>query len=338
MKRILSILLICTLLAGILPAFAEESNTVNTSLESASDAKRNNISIAAGRLDGFVIPQGSAFSFNDAVGPCTAAYGFEAAEDGRGAKVIGGGISQAATTLYMALASAGADVTYTQLRTYGANFADDYVLSGADAVMADPTGNPDFCFENNGGDLTIEMWLSDRKLYCSVTARGSQAASFINWTPSPDLQAHAPAASASFALDGSDAMIDNVTLAADSICDTVLGPGDLFSFNGIVGPREKKYGYQEAVNGRGVKVVGGGVAQVASVVWLAVRQLECAAIVEKSTYGSKYNQHYVDSSNDAILTDYTGHTDFSFRYTGDSSMTISTCVRDGYLCCDIYLD
>ena len=75
MKRIFSILLVLTLLAGMTTAFAEESGTVSTSLESASDAKRNNLAIAAAKLDGYVVAQGGAFSFNEVVGPCTAAYG-----------------------------------------------------------------------------------------------------------------------------------------------------------------------------------------------------------------------------------------------------------------------
>lgn len=337
MKRIFSILLVLALLAGLATAFAEESGTVSTSLESASDAKRSNLAIAAAKLDGYVVAQGAAFSFNEVVGPRSAAYGYATAPNGRGVNVTGGGVAQAAATLYLALRAAGADVTYTQLRVYGADFADDYVSDPGDAVMVDYAAGLDFSFVNNGGDLTLEMWSTERRLYCAVSAREAESFSFIPWSLEQDTRSGAPAASASFALEGSDALISNVTLAAESINDTVLDTDDLFSFNGIVGPREQKYGYQSAVNGRGVKVVGGGVAQVASVVWLAVKQLDCAAIVEKSTYGGRYNQHYVETSNDAILTDYTGHTDFSFRNTAPSPMTISTYVRGGVLHCDIYL-
>ena len=58
--------------------------------------------------------------------------------------------------------------------------------------------------------------------------------------------------------------------------------------------------------------------------------------MQKSTYGSKYNQSYVASSNDAILTDYSGGTDFSFRNTGTEPLTIATYVQDGILHCEIY--
>ena len=116
---------------------------------------------------------------------------------------------------------------------------------------------------------------------------------------------------------------------------TVLASGDTFSFNAIVGPRTAEQGYQSAVNGRGVAVTGGGVAQVASAVWLAVKDMADIAIVEKSTYGSRYSQNYVSSSADAILTDYNAGTDFSFRYTGAGSVTIQTYLSGDTLTCRV---
>ena len=110
----------------------------------------------------------------------------------------------------------------------------------------------------------------------------------------------------------------------------------MFSFNDVVGPRTQKYGYVAATNGRGVKVTGGGVAQVASVIWLAIKDMDDIAIVEKNTYGKRYTEDYVSSSSDAILTDYNAGTDFSFRYTGDDSITIYTWIEDNTLYCEIY--
>jgi len=82
-------------------------------------------------------------------------------------------------------------------------------------------------------------------------------------------------------------------------------------------------------------VTGGGVAQVASVIWLAVRDMTDVAVIEKTTYGKKYNQSYVQNSADAIVTDYAAGTDFSFRYTGQGYITLYTYVQDGMLVCDI---
>ena len=132
------------------------------------------------------------------------------------------------------------------------------------------------------------------------------------------------------------AKVSNIEIAAARLDGVTVPYGTEFSFNDTVGPRTKAYGYQSALNGRGVKVTGGGVAQVASVIWLAVKNLDSIAIVEKSTYGSRYNQSYVASSNDAILTDYSDGTDFSFRNVGLNPITISTYVSGDMLCCDIY--
>ena len=58
-------------------------------------------------------------------------------------------------------------------------------------------------------------------------------------------------------------------------------------------------------------------------------------VVEKSTYGKRYNQDYVENASDAIVTDYSADTDFSFRYTGDGTATIYTYVEGDSLRCDI---
>ena len=145
-------------------------------------------------------------------------------------------------------------------------------------------------------------------------------------------------ASASISLRGTDELINNVLHAADSINDTVLPMYGIFSFNDIVGPRTEECGYLPALNGRGVTVVGGGVAQVASVIWLAIRNLDEAVVLEKATYGSRYNQSYVDSSNDAILTDYNSGQDFAFRNYGEATLTIRTYVWNDELICEIYAE
>lgn len=134
---------------------------------------------------------------------------------------------------------------------------------------------------------------------------------------------------------GSEAVLQNVQIAADSINDFTLAPGDVFSFNELVGPREPECGYVEAQNGRGVTVVGGGVARVASAVWLAVKGIPAISITGKSTYGKDYVQSYVSSSADAIATDYDAGLDFAFRYTGEGYLTIYTWLDDDVLHCAV---
>jgi hypothetical protein len=61
-------------------------------------------------------------------------------------------------------------------------------------------------------------------------------------------------------------------------------------------------------------------------------------ILEKSTYGSRYNQRYVSDPADAILTDYASGRDFRFRYTGKTRLTIYAYVDNGRLYCDVLED
>ena len=199
----------------------------------------------------------------------------------------------------------------------------------------------DFAFTNLSDDLTIGMWTTNAYLYCTISQSGGEQAavksSFLNWNAAPEFSSYQRlAASSQIEITGSEALLNNIILAASSITDTTLPSGAIFSFNETVGPRTEKHGYQPALNGRGVKVVGGGVAQVASAIWLAVKQTEDVSIVSKSTYGDMYNQDYVLSSNDAILTDYNAGTDFAFRNSSGGTLTIETYVLEDILYCNIY--
>ena len=341
MKRFLAILLtlaLCVGAAGYASASdAADSVSARTTLAGSSYAKLNNVSLAASSLNGITIPCGATFSFNEIVGPRTEAYGYQRAANGRGVRVTGGGVAQCATTLYLALKQLGADVEYTSLLTYGSKFSDNYVSDGSDAIMVDYSTGSDFSFINYSDDMLIEMWTTDNYLYCAVTL-DAVSGSELNWFDATPIQPsmRSIASSRIDLSDADDALRSNILLAASSINDTVLASGDLFSFNDSVGPRSERCGYVDAVNGRGAVVTGGGVAQVASALWLAVKNLDCVAVVEKSTYGSRYNQSYVRSSNDAILTDYSADTDFSFRNIGSKPLTIAVYVSGDALCCEIH--
>ena len=347
LKRLIACVLALTMCFAALPAMAAVSVNARTPLSGASAAQKTNIALAVAAIDGLTIPYGERFSFNTVVGPRTKAFGFVSAANGRGATVTGGGVAQTASTLYLALQKLEAGVFYEEIHTYGSRFNGAYVADGGDAILVDHSAGNDFVFTNYNDDMHIQMWMTDSYLYCTLTlSEEEQPAgdSFLDWSGDWNLPeetidwngSRRHIAGASLLLSGTDSLINNVSLAAGSINDTVLPPGAVFSFNDIVGPRGERYGYEGALNGRGSKVVGGGVAQVASVVWLAVKNLDCVAIMEKSTYGKKYNQSYVESSNDAILTDYGAGTDFSFRNSGDRQLTICTYISNGVLYCDVY--
>lgn len=367
LKKCLALTLALAMLLAC-AAFASEYYSARTPLSGSGSAKLNNVSLAVEAVNGTRVPTGEHFSFNDTVGRRVESRGYRTAPNGRGARVTGGGVAQVASTLYLALLKVREDIEIDPVKTYGSRFADNYVSDPAYAVVTDYDAGIDLSFTNYDQPMTIDMWMNDDYVYCSITmgddvfapaggnaggdkAKSADPSTWGKWgdwvvstlPPEPEGDAaeapeRALLASACLYTGGDPNVICNATLAADSITDTTLSQGGVFSFNDIVGPRNQAYGYRRAVNGRGAKVYGGGVAQVASAIWLAVKDMDDISILEKATYGSRYNQSYVDSSADAILTDYSAGRDFSFRYTGDGSITVYTYVQDGWVYCDIYGD
>lgn len=308
MKRALALLVFIALMCSA-AAYAEPGCEASTSVDGASYARLLNMELAVEAVNGTCLRAGDVFSFDAAVGPQTEEYGYLEAWDGSGT-------DQVAETLYLAVSELP-----------GINFPGSGYSGGTKL---------EFTSEN---DLMIEMWLTDTSVYCFAELLPADIEMTDSALLLPDFgKGSRLLASASFPLNGTDNLLRNVSLAAESINDTLLEQDDVFSFNAAVGPRTEKFGYRSAVNGRGVKVVGGGVAQVASVIWLAVKNLDEIAVIQKNTYGERYNQRYVSGSNDAILTDYNAGTDFSFRYTGDGQITISTYISGDDLCCDIFQD
>jgi vancomycin resistance protein YoaR len=94
---------------------------------------------------------------------------------------------------------------------------------------------------------------------------------------------------------------DNIKLAALKTNGTILYPGTIFSFNEIVGPREKEYGFKEAleiVDGEFVPGIGGGICQVSSTLYNAVL-LANLNIVERSNHSKPLS--YVPLGQDATV-------------------------------------
>ncbi len=312
-------LLLCT--AG--GALADEVY-VETPLSGATAAQRSNIELAAQWIDGTQIGFGEEFSFNTIVGERCVERGFVNAPNGRGVKVTGGGVAQTATTLYLALMQRD-DIEYSSIYTYNERFVGDYVESGYDAIVTDYNNDLDFAFNSYyEGTLSIYMWIDGERLCCYLAedrGRGADGECIA------DVQMISALSSAQEA---------NIRLSAMSIDGWVMQRGDVFLFNEIVGARTAENGYQPALNGRGVRVYGGGTAQVASALYLAVRDLEDVQIVEKHSYGKQFTGDYVADGEDAVLVDYANGLDFSFIYWGEEPITIYTYMTDMGLICEVY--
>ncbi|NLF28798.1 MAG: VanW family protein [Clostridiales bacterium] len=327
MKRWFSVLVAAALLMSALaaaPALAASYVSAETPLGSSS-ARISNIRLAADAINGCFVPYGGSFSFNDVVGARTAKRGYQSAVNGRGVKVVGGGVAQVASTLYIALEELGG-ISYDERKTYGSRYNQSYVDDPADAILVDEESGIDFRFTNHFDDMTIEAYTSGDSLYVTLNFDAYES----------DAASGELVGSAEIYVHGTKALFGNVSLAAQAVNGTLLENGDMFSFNDIVGARTKARGYATAVNGRGAKVTGGGVAQVASAVWLVVKDMDDVSFVEKSTYGSRYSQDYVGSASDAILVDYDAGTDFSFRYTGEGAIAIYAFLNGDTLVCEVY--
>jgi vancomycin resistance protein YoaR len=122
---------------------------------------------------------------------------------------------------------------------------------------------------------------------------------------------------------------DNIKLAALKTNGTILYPGNIFSFNEVVGPREKEYGFKEAleiVDGEFVPGVGGGICQVSSTLYNAVL-LANLDIVERYNHSKPLS--YVPLGQDATVA--YDVLDFKFRNNTDGPLLIMTEVEDNKL-------
>ncbi|WP_249870243.1 VanW family protein [Oceanobacillus saliphilus] len=94
----------------------------------------------------------------------------------------------------------------------------------------------------------------------------------------------------------------NIYLAAEAINNTVIFPGETFSFNDVVGERTTERGYKRApviVKGELSEDIGGGICQVSSTLYNAV-DLKGVQIVER--YAHSRRVPYVPPGRDATVS------------------------------------
>ena len=126
-----------------------------------------NLTLATKAINGAVVQPGETFSFNNTVGPRTAARGYKVAIVYSGGKMvygIGGGICQVSSTLYNTVLNGGFQV----VERWQHSLPVSYVPSGKDATVS--WGSADFRFKNNksyaikivatasGGTLTVSFY------------------------------------------------------------------------------------------------------------------------------------------------------------------------------------
>ncbi len=127
---------------------------------------------------------------------------------------------------------------------------------------------------------------------------------------------------------GNASRTTNLKLACEAINGTVLEPGEIFSFNEIVGERTAEKGYKEGIiyadGGASESEVGGGICQIASMIYYCTL-LADLQIVEREPH--MYVVTYVDPGMDATV--YWGSLDFQFRNTNETPIMVNTTVENG---------
>ena len=122
----------------------------------------------------------------------------------------------------------------------------------------------------------------------------------------------------------------NLTLACKALNGTVLKPGEVFSFNGVVGERTPDKGYKEGIiyadGGKSEMEAGGGICQVVSSVYMCALTADLT-IVERQPH--MYPVSYVPYGCDATV--YWGAVDFKFKNTYDNPIMIQAVVENGYV-------
>jgi Uncharacterized vancomycin resistance protein len=125
---------------------------------------------------------------------------------------------------------------------------------------------------------------------------------------------------------GSSARYENIETALKSINNTVVWPGDEFSFNETTGPRTAERGYLPApiiLNGGFDMDYGGGVCQVASTVYNAAL-MAGMPIIERHRHTKPV--HYVPEGRDATVN--YGALDLRFKNNRAGPVIIKTSMNN----------
>lgn len=127
---------------------------------------------------------------------------------------------------------------------------------------------------------------------------------------------------------------NNISISAKKINGTIVMPGEVFSYNQIVGERTIAAGYKEAgayAGGKVVQDVGGGICQTSSTLYNAAL-LANLEIVDRSNH--QFLTSYVPAGRDATVS--WGSIDFKFKNTRTYPIKIVASAKNGVCTMSIY--
>ena len=135
-------------------------------------------------------------------------------------------------------------------------------------------------------------------------------------------------------IPGTADRLNNIVLASQAVNGTVLEPGEEFSFNRIVGRRSPSRGFKLAPaysGGQTVQAYGGGICQVSSTVYSAVKDTDIR-VTERHAHGRPVA--YLPRGRDATVS--WGTLDFRFVNNTDYPLRIDAAVDGRTLTVKVY--
>ncbi len=126
----------------------------------------------------------------------------------------------------------------------------------------------------------------------------------------------------------------NIEIACEKINGTVLEPGEVFSFNKVVGERTTKNGFKEAIiysDGELDYGLGGGICQISSTLYNTVL-LANLDIVERKNHSMTVS--YLPTGQDATVS--YGSVDFKFKNSRSYPIKLSATANSGVITISIY--
>ena len=127
---------------------------------------------------------------------------------------------------------------------------------------------------------------------------------------------------------------NNIAISTEKIDGTIIMPGEIFSYNQIVGERTIAAGYKEAgayAGGKVVQDVGGGICQTSSTLYNAAL-LANLEITDRSNH--QFLTSYVSAGRDATVS--WGGIDFQFKNTRSYPIKIEASAKNGVCTMSIY--
>lgn len=115
--------------------------------------------------------------------------------------------------------------------------------------------------------------------------------------------------------------LTNISITCSTINNTIIKPGETFSFNNIVGKPTLERGYQEAsviIDHKTERGIGGGNCQVSSTLYNAALNIPKLTIIERHEHGKDVT--YVPEGKDAAVS--FGSLDLKFRNDTENNIRI----------------